>query len=266
MGGKRFKSLPVIALTANAVSGMKEMFLENGFNDFLSKPIDTIKMDSVLRRWIPESKRMGAPVTDDEGGLREEPPEIQGVDTALGMSRIGGSLARYMDLLEKFLLDARAGLPLLERTPDDGGIRPFTTTVHAMKSALANIGAQELSKVAARLEAAARQADLEAITEDLASFKEELAALTDRIAGISESGKSRETQDGAETKETLEALRKALAETDVDAIDAALERLQALPLSGRTREAVSEIADFIMGFEFSKAEQGVIALYESQTG
>jgi signal transduction histidine kinase/CheY-like chemotaxis protein len=52
-----YKEVPVVALTANAVTGTKEMFLENGFNDFLSKPIDTVKLNSVLEKWIPETKQ-----------------------------------------------------------------------------------------------------------------------------------------------------------------------------------------------------------------
>jgi CheY-like chemotaxis protein len=52
-----FQKVPIIALTANAVSGTKEMFLQNGFNDFLSKPIDTIKLNAVLEKWIPKGKR-----------------------------------------------------------------------------------------------------------------------------------------------------------------------------------------------------------------
>jgi CheY-like chemotaxis protein len=55
-----YKEVPVIALTANAVSGTKEMFLENGFNDFLSKPIDTVKLNAVLEKWIPKVKRKSA--------------------------------------------------------------------------------------------------------------------------------------------------------------------------------------------------------------
>jgi CheY-like chemotaxis protein/anti-sigma regulatory factor (Ser/Thr protein kinase) len=51
------KQIPIIALTANAVSGMKEMFIEKGFNDFLAKPIDVSKLDEMLARWIPKEKR-----------------------------------------------------------------------------------------------------------------------------------------------------------------------------------------------------------------
>jgi CheY-like chemotaxis protein len=52
-----FTKIPIIALTANAVIGTKEMFLENGFNDFLSKPIDTVKLNSILEKWIPREKK-----------------------------------------------------------------------------------------------------------------------------------------------------------------------------------------------------------------
>jgi PAS domain S-box-containing protein len=59
-----YTNVPIIALTADAVSGVKEMFLENGLNDFLSKPIDTIKLNSVLERWIPREKQHGSVVNN----------------------------------------------------------------------------------------------------------------------------------------------------------------------------------------------------------
>ncbi|MDR2922577.1 MAG: response regulator [Treponema sp.] len=59
-----YKNVPIIALTADAVSGIKEMFLENGFNDFLSKPIDTVKLNTVLGNWIPKEKQHGSLVND----------------------------------------------------------------------------------------------------------------------------------------------------------------------------------------------------------
>jgi CheY-like chemotaxis protein len=54
------KNIPIIALTANALAGMEEMFLEKGFNDFIAKPIDVRKLDEIIRRWIPEEKQVKA--------------------------------------------------------------------------------------------------------------------------------------------------------------------------------------------------------------
>ncbi len=63
-----YKNVPIIALTADAVSGIKETFLENGLNDFLSKPIDTIKLNSVLEKWIPREKQHGSVIINRKGG------------------------------------------------------------------------------------------------------------------------------------------------------------------------------------------------------
>jgi signal transduction histidine kinase/CheY-like chemotaxis protein len=55
--GKYYKQLPIIALTANALSGMREMFLSNGFSDYLAKPIEINKLNAIMEKWVPEEKR-----------------------------------------------------------------------------------------------------------------------------------------------------------------------------------------------------------------
>jgi CheY-like chemotaxis protein len=64
--GYLLKQIPIIALTANAVSGMREMFIEKGFNDFLAKPIDVSKLDETLDRWISKEKRVSGKVERQE--------------------------------------------------------------------------------------------------------------------------------------------------------------------------------------------------------
>ncbi|MBQ7954506.1 MAG: response regulator [Lachnospiraceae bacterium] len=54
MEGEYYKKVPVVALTANAVSGAREMFLAEGFQDFLAKPIDTVALERILKRWLPK--------------------------------------------------------------------------------------------------------------------------------------------------------------------------------------------------------------------
>jgi CheY-like chemotaxis protein len=73
--GGRFTELPIAAFTANAVSGMKEMFLANGFNDFISKPIETAKLDALLQKWIPAAKRQNVPA--DSAAKPESDPSAQ---------------------------------------------------------------------------------------------------------------------------------------------------------------------------------------------
>jgi signal transduction histidine kinase/CheY-like chemotaxis protein/ABC-type amino acid transport substrate-binding protein len=273
MSGEHCRAMPIIALTANAVSGMREMFLENGFNDFLSKPIETAKLDAVLKKWISEGKRQKAPKKDEKIPAPAEPPEtalpeITGVDAVAGLARIGGSRRRYLDLLEMFRQDVEAGFALLERTPDEFSLPSFTTRVHALKSALANIGADGLSQTAALLEKAGREVDMPVIRDNLQPFREKLAALTERIGEITAAARvgDGETRIEPDIGETLACLRETLETKDIDATDAALARLQALPLTGKTGEAVSEIADFILTADLQKALEAIVSLSERGNG
>jgi signal transduction histidine kinase/CheY-like chemotaxis protein len=288
MSDGRGRTMPIIALTANAVSGMKEMFLENGFNDFLSKPIESSKLDAVLKKWIPEGKRRDAPENGEILPSEEPPdlpfPEIAGVDVTAGLARIGGSKSRYLGLLEMFCRDAEAGSALLEKAPplsdrwserflaatgfalDDFPLRSFTTLVHALKSASANIGADVLSQSAALLEEAGREADLPTIRDKLPPFREELAALMKRIRERTVAARAGAGETGVEPDigEALAHLREALEAKDVDAIDGALERLQAMPLTAKMREAVSGIADFVLTADLQQATDILITLLDQE--
>jgi CheY-like chemotaxis protein len=152
--------IPVIALTANAVSGMREMFLEQGFDDFLSKPIEIAKLDELIAKWTPVEKKL--PVEKGNGEQRaadrkgETPPDIPGVDTAKGIAMTGGTIAGYRKVLAQFYKDAQERLALLQEPPDETALPVFVTQVHALKSASATIGAAEVSAEAAALEAAGR--------------------------------------------------------------------------------------------------------------
>jgi CheY-like chemotaxis protein len=268
MDEERCWTMPVIALTANAVSGMREMFLENGFSDYLSKPIDVRRLDAVLKEWIPAEKRRSAPKNgggDLEGAASPETflPEIEGLDAAAGLARIGGSRNRYLDLLGTFCRDVEAGSALLAKEPEETSPRSFVTLVHALKSALANIGAPELSRAAALLEQAGREGDLLGIREKLAPFRERLGALRARIGEFLASARGKDEKPAdAELREALTRLRAALGAKDFDAMDAALTRVQSRSPTGAMGEAISEIADLILTAEFKKAADAVNALLE----
>jgi signal transduction histidine kinase/CheY-like chemotaxis protein len=272
MSDERCRTLPIIALTANAVSGMREMFLENGFNDFLSKPIETAKLDAVLKKWIPEGKRRNAPENGEISPSEELSelafPEIAGVDVVTGLAGIGGSRRRYLHLLETFRRDAEAGFALLEKMPDESSLRSFTTLVHALKSALANIGANELSQTAALLEGAGREADMPAIRSELPPFREELAVLVTRIKEIMVSAQAGNSaaQADPDMGEVLARLGEALDAKNFDAMDVELERLQSLPLTENTRAAVSELADHILIADFGQAAEKLAELVNRNPG
>jgi signal transduction histidine kinase/CheY-like chemotaxis protein len=186
--GERFQTMPIIALTANAVMGMREMFINNGFNDFLSKPIDISKLDEILDRWIPREKRDASsryPVIQNPGP-RTPIPIIPGIDTAKGITMTGGTTEAYTKVLSLFCKDVEERLPFLQKAPD-ANLSAFITHVHALKSASASIGAQKISSLAAGLEAVGKAGDIAFIRESLPDFTKELSSVVKNIRDALES-------------------------------------------------------------------------------
>jgi signal transduction histidine kinase/CheY-like chemotaxis protein len=236
--GGRFREVPIIALTANAVSGMREMFLENGFQDYLAKPIEISKLNEIVAKWIPPEKQERLVETEERApasrGTDFAPPEpelaIDGVDTARGVAMTGGSARQYQEVLALYCRDAAERLELLREAPDEAHLALFITQVHALKSASASIGAAALSERAAELEAAGRRGDLDFVRENLGGFHEALALLVSHIRAALSAAKERRKADrrkapGSDRREGNERRsgmdRRELAETGAAAVDGA---------------------------------------------
>jgi CheY-like chemotaxis protein len=272
--GDCFKDLTIIALTANAISGMREMFLEKGFNDYLSKPIDISRLDDLLGKWVPGKKKIKEESWEkpeagelEDSGKTGRVPAVEGLDSARGLLNTGGTAAGYRKVLVQFYKDVRERLPLLKNIPDEPGLPVFTTQVHALKSAAATIGAAEVAAEAARLEAAGTAADLAAIAESLPVFTERLAALAEKINAALEAAEPPEENPrgsgASELKPLLRELTEALENKKVRVIDNALEKLTQKPLDAKTRKALDAVSDNVLVAEYDQALKTVAALFEN---
>ena len=196
-----FNLTPIIALTANALVGNTEMFLSKGFNGFLPKPIDLVQLDKVLNHWIkdrqsPETLRRAeddrnrqeaenAPLSENNSSPVLPAPSanffIPGIDIKQGIAMSGGTESLYYEVLSTFRTDIEERLPLLQTVPDKDNLRSFITSVHALKSASATIGAAEASTMAAELEKAGRAGDMTFIEKELPVFSKQLTVLAEGI-------------------------------------------------------------------------------------
>jgi CheY-like chemotaxis protein len=178
--GEKYDSVPLVALTANAMVGMREMFLSEGFDDYLSKPIETVKLNKLMDKWIPEGVRVPF---RDVSPLPSRAPDvfdIEGLDAVLGLERTGGLKELYLEVLNVYCQDVDTALPALKDVSEEH-IKDFTIRIHALKSASANVGATALSSEAALLEDAGKRGDLQYIRERLDGFRERLEDLASRI-------------------------------------------------------------------------------------
>ena len=163
--GSYYKTMPIIALTANAVSGTREMFYENSFNDFLPKPIDTIQLNAVLERWLPKEKQESPKAKTRAYSTADvyqanESIKIDGLDTKRGLSIVRGSFEKYVKMLTVFYKDAVEKIGEIRLCLERADLPLYTINVHALKGACANIGADRLSEAAKSLEMAGRGGDL----------------------------------------------------------------------------------------------------------
>jgi signal transduction histidine kinase/DNA-binding response OmpR family regulator/HPt (histidine-containing phosphotransfer) domain-containing protein len=267
------EGVPIIALTADAVSGMKEMFLSRGFNDYLSKPIDIQKLDDIMSRWLPVEKKVktgGGEVSLPSAAAAaspapavdaDTPPVIPGVNTAKGISMTGGTLAFYRKVLIMFHKDAGKRLPILQNPPEPDALLDFVTQVHALKSALGSIGAAETSARAAALEAAGKASDMAAIREGLPAFTQDLLSLMDGIQKAvidkGQDGGARNAKEaaapGAEQIPLARELAAALKAQKADEIERLLEEIGRQPINPQTREIVEQISDKVLMAEYGDA-------------
>jgi signal transduction histidine kinase/DNA-binding response OmpR family regulator len=175
---------PIVALTANALTGQAEMFLEKGFNGFISKPVDIRQLNATLNKLVRD--RYPAETVEAARRLKD----------GLKKYTAGNALPDSTDpeLAENFIRDAEKAFEILEtihtnnyRRIDDAQV--FILNVHAMKSALANIGETALSNVALSLEQAGRDKDTEAMLVGIPAFLDSLRTVIERIRPQTESSK-----------------------------------------------------------------------------
>ncbi|MDR2053356.1 MAG: response regulator [Treponema sp.] len=295
--GDYFRELPVIALTANAVSGMKEMFLEKGFNDYLPKPMEIARLDDLLGKWIPDEKKIKEtsgekpdaenPLRDGSGlsGETRTPPSpdgglagglspVEGLDIARGLANTGGAEEGYRRVLSSFVWDAEDRLKHINTLPDSGkdGLAAFTVHVHALKGAAGSIGAAELSADAARLEAAGRNGDVEVIREQLPSFCERLSVLAGKIGEMLAKNGEQGADDGPEGNsgdapalwEKAGPLREALESLDTTGIERLIAEMERLAGNPKTRQTIARLSHQVLVGEYDEAVETLDGLLEAR--
>jgi HPt (histidine-containing phosphotransfer) domain-containing protein len=243
---------------------MKEMFLEKGFSDYLSKPIEIAKLDDMMSRWIPVEKQIKGGRVRRESFRGESGIVISGVDTRKGIAMTGGTEAGYRKVLAQFYKDVAERLPVFSAIPVEEELATFAAQAHAIKSAAGTIGAEEVSVEAAALEAAGKAGDTKTIRETLPGFCEDLARLTGGIEKVLEekTGCLKKGEGAAEVSPAssspalypvLSSLRSAIETKNMKEIDSLLEEIEQLSLDTETRELINGISDKVLMGEYQGA-------------
>ena len=164
--GTYFAQVPIIALTANAIAGSREMFLAEGFNDFVAKPIDTALLGEVLQRFIPLEKQMpeeeAEPLPELENApLIPETPKVDPFAPGSGIDRetallYCGSVEDFRELADVYCESGKAYTLDLDKAYASKDMKSYAILAHTIKSTSKTLGAKQLSDLAFAQEMAAK--------------------------------------------------------------------------------------------------------------
>ena len=242
---------PIVALTANAIAGQAAMFLENGFDDFISKPIDIRQLNMSLNKLIRD---------------KYPPDVIEAARKQKDHIYSGGIPKKTLtpDLAEIFARDARKALAIMEaiylknfRRDDDLSI--FIINIHAMKSALANIGEADLSADALKLEQASREKDLKTVLSELPSFLDKLHRTLERLEPEEGGKDAQDAGDNLYLKEKLLAVKEACASFDKKIAKDTLAGIRKKTWPKPVSEQLGELSAHLLHSDFDEAVQVIDA-------
>jgi len=237
---------PIVALTANAVIGQYGNFLEDGFDDFISKPIDLRQLNKVLNKHIRD----------------KQPPEVieemkkRSVCAEADVSELSIINPKYANA---FARDVKKSLAVLyafiERgdSNDEDDIREYTIHTHGMKGALVSIGNTYLAAIAQKLEQMGRDNKINMILNETPDFLKALQEYTDSVQpGQQHTSEDPTDEDKSLLEEKLLLIKSACDDFDSNAVDEALATLKEKPWPSQTTDLLEMISEKLLHSEFDE--------------
>jgi CheY-like chemotaxis protein len=241
------KTVPIIALTANAIIGNEEIFLNNGFQAFLTKPIDIIKMNDAINRWVRDKKLekelgLDAESRVTEGGQAAEGDSVsasmetkiadlirknrvEGLDVEKGLERFGGDGKSYMESLRSYVTHTPPLLVVARnvRPPAD-----YAITVHGIKGSSFGISADTIGYRAEKLEHAAKAGDLVFVDAENSGFIAAAEKFIADLSGLLEALEQNVQKPcrAAPDSAILTQIAEAAETYDMGELDAMMEKLE----------------------------------------
>ena len=243
IGTEYAKTVPIIAFTANALIGNEEMFLSKGFNAFISKPIDILRLDTVIRQWVRDEElektltgrqivvdgeiffdsRTGFDRRSGRGDRRKGhdrrifASSIKGLDIKRGVERFSGDWETYLEIVKSFSSNTKLILDDI-RNVNKENLPDYAINVHGIKSSCRGISAETAGNQAEALEKAAKAGDIDFVMANNLPFLEDVIKLIEEID--IEFSKEAEIKDRPKRdKPYMEALSKLCKACDSYAIE-----------------------------------------------
>nr|WP_297707010.1 response regulator [uncultured Butyrivibrio sp.] len=247
------KDAPCIALTANAGAGARAEYIAAGFNDYLSKPVNGELLEEMLKEYLPKEKLLEAEMESDELSASEETEnadnaedavldQLQGIDLAEA-ERNCGSRELLKNVVKEFLTTIDSKAKQIEHFAQEGDLRNYTVTVHALKSSARLIGAMELSGMAAHLEECGNNEDEKEINEKTPELLALFRSYNEKLSAINGPKREKELPEIGidELKSAFGDMRELLEAYDFDTADGIMNMLSDYSIPEEYKEKYEKV-------------------------
>ncbi len=262
MRGNPNSGKPCVVLTANAIAGAKETYLADGFDDYMSKPLNGELLERIILKYLPDDKV--EMVREDV--LNEEEEEnlgiyssIKEIDVRTGIANCG-SLDDYKPILEIFYSSIDEKADELEKLYRSENWKDYTIKVHALKSSARIIGAADYADRAQEMESAGKAGNIgyirdehKKLIEDYRHYKDILGCVFE--TGNDEAGDDKPMADEYILKGAYEEIKKAADDLDIYAIDEAMGELEGYSLPETDRDIFAKLTAACRNFDYDGIEE-----------
>ena len=283
MEGDYYKQLPIIALTANAISGVKDMFISEGLNDFMAKPIELTALDRMLRNYLPPEYIQPCSAAVYSGPERrksfQKNKDAKTFDPESGLALTGGDADAYGEILRMYVQKGKDKREYIQKLYESGDWKNYIIEVHALKSTSMTVGAAKLSELARELEGAGKEQNYDLIHEKQNTLYEMYGSVINIIreyvnANYPQAGQPEELYipnaqalteiTEALLKEYISVAKQAIEAFDSDETDKIAEQTKNLSYHSKPlADSFGRAASLMRDFEYDSAME-VISVLEQQ--